>query len=371
MSWALGRAALAACCVGLLGCGGPAVDSPSNVRPGDAAGRGSGGEDVEFEDEAVERGAQQAHPASEPVQRGEALLAQGDAAGAERLFRAALTADASDARALLDLGLSRELQDDVPGAEHSYREAIRVDARFAEAHNNLGALLRERGDLAGALVALHEAVRLRANSPSAQANLALALEEHEELPAAEVAYRAAVRLAPRDPMARVNLGLLLLRMQRNDDAARTLREAMPLAADNRAALAGIGSGLRRAGEPETAVRALAAAVEVGEEPPTPGLLCELALAQYAAEDRPASEATLARVLAADERYATAHYLLASMLAGRGAFAQAITHFERYLALEPEGAQAAQARAGLSHARDAARAGAPAPAAPVRGVRTHR
>ena len=344
---------LAFCGAGLFGC-----PSSSTETGGTEVGSGSGGEGVEFEDEAAERGAQRAHPASEPVQRGEALLAQGDAPGAERLFREAITADASDARAHLDLGLAREIQEDVAGAERSYRDAIRVDPRFAEAHNNLGALLREKGDLSGAITALRESVRLRPNSPSAQSNLALALEEHDELPAAEAAYRVAVRLAPRDPMARVNLGLLLLQTQQNDEAARTLREAMPLATDNRAALAGIGSGLRRAGEPETAVRALSAAVEAGEEPPTPGLLCELALAQRAAEDRPAAEATLGRVLAADERYATAHYLLANMLAGRGAFADAIPHYERYLALEPQGAQAQEARERLVRARDAQRAAAP-------------
>jgi Flp pilus assembly protein TadD len=355
-------AALLAACAALAGCPSP----PASSRA-DGAESSGGGEVVEFEDEAAERNAQASRPASPTVQRGEALLARGDAAGAEALFREALTSDPRDARALLDLGLARELQEDASGAARAYRDAIAADARFAEAHNNLGALLRESGDLPGAVASLREAVRLRPESASAQSNLALALEESESWAEAEGAYRAAVRLAPRDPMARVNLGLLLLRLERTDDAARSLREALPLAEGNRAALAGIGSGLRRAGEPESAARALQAAVEAGSDAPTSGLLCELALAQRGAGDRPGAEATLGRVLAADERYATAHYLLANMLAGRGALAEAVTHFDRYLALEPRGPQADEARARRDRAREAQRAAAPAP----RGARSPR
>jgi Tfp pilus assembly protein PilF len=355
-------AGLLLACAALAGC--PSQSGSEAVRSADAS---EGGEVIEFEDEAAERSAQAAHPATPLVQRGEALLARGDAAAAETLFREAIAADARDARALLDLGLAREMQDDAPGAVRAYRDAIAADARFAEAHNNLGALLRETGELPGAVAALRESVRLRPESASAQSNLALALEESEALPEAEAAYRAAVRLAPRDPMARVNLGLLLLRLERKDDAARALREALPLAEGNRAALAGIGSGLRRAAEPEAAARALQAAVDAGGEPPTSGLLCELALAQRGAGDRPGAEATLGRVLAADERYATAHYLLANMLAGRGALAEAITHFERYLALEPRGPQADEARTRRDRAREAQGAATPAP----RGARPPR
>ncbi len=340
-------------CAALVGCPAPASPTGANA--------GEGGEAVEFEDEAAARGAEAAHPASPAVQRGEALLARGDAAGAEALFREALTAAPGDARALLDLGLARELQEDPAGAARAYRKAIAADPRFAEAHNNLGALLREEGDLPGAVTSLREAVRLRAGSASAHANLALALEESDALAEAEGAYRAAARLAPRDPMARVNLGLLLLRLERADDAARTLREALPLAEGNRAALAGIGSGLRRAGEPEAAARALTAAVDADTAPPASGLLCELALAQRGAGDRPGAEATLGRVLAADERYATAHYLLANMLAGRGVLAEAVQRFERYLVLEPSGPHAAEARERLTRARESLRTPAARPA----------
>jgi Flp pilus assembly protein TadD len=120
-----------------------------------------------------------------------------------------------------------------------------------------------------------------------------------------------------------------------------LRAAREGAGDNRAALVAIGNGLRRAGDAQGALSAMQAAAQGGD--PTPAVLAELALAQRAAGDREAALATLERALALDPRYATAHYLLANMLAGAQRGAEARKHYERYLALEPKGPNAAQAR----------------------------
>jgi tetratricopeptide (TPR) repeat protein len=93
------------------------------------------------------------------------------------------------------------------------------------------------------------------------------------------------------------------------------------------------------------------AVQAGDDA-TPALLAELALAQRAAGDRDAAIATLERALATDARYATGHYLLANMLAGAQRPADAKKHYERYLALEPNGPQASQARERLKMLKQA-------------------
>ncbi|MBC7172720.1 MAG: hypothetical protein H5U40_09850, partial [Polyangiaceae bacterium] len=58
-------------------------------------------DDVEFDEERESPAAR--HPANETVERGESALARGQVREAKALFEAAVAADASDARARLDL----------------------------------------------------------------------------------------------------------------------------------------------------------------------------------------------------------------------------------------------------------------------------
>lgn len=279
--------------------------------------------------------------ASEQVEQGEALLQQGDGAGAKALFEEAIAAHPDDARAHLDLGLASELLDDVKGAEAAYRRAAELQPNLAEALNNLGVLLRDRGALDEAIPLLRRAAEANPKSAAAHANLALALEDQGDVAGAEQAYRAALRIQP-TALTQANLGLLLLARGDQKGARQELQQARALAEGNRAALVAIGNGLRRAGDPQGALQAMQAAV-ASDSQPTPALLSELALAQYAAGERSAAVASLERALDRDPRYATAHYLLGNMLASDGKRPQARKHFQRYLALEPKGPHAAQAK----------------------------
>jgi Flp pilus assembly protein TadD len=283
--------------------------------------------------------------ASSLVKQGEAKLQAQDAPGAQALFEQAISADPKDARARLDLGIARELQEDTKGAEAAYRAAIELQPDLAEALNNLGVLLRDRGELDQAIDVLGRAARANPQSASAQANLGLALEDHGDAAGAERAYRAAIDIDPKAVMTRVNLGLLLIGRGDEGGAREQLGAALQGAQGNRPALVAIGNGLRRAGDAQGALQAMQAAVQ-GSPPATPAVRTELALAQRAAGDRDGAIATLEKVIAENANYATAHYVLGNMLAAEKRTADARKHFERYLALEPKGAQAAQARERL-------------------------
>jgi len=280
--------------------------------------------------------------ASPLVKQGEAKLQQKDLQGARALFEQAAQEDPHDARAQLDLGITAELLADPEAAEAAYRKAVEIDGTLAEALNNLGVLLRDRGQLDEAVPLLERAAAANPGSSAAQANLGLALEDKGDLAGAEAAYRKALQLKEPDLMTRVNLGLLLVGKGDLDGGRNELRAALPGAAGNRAALVAIGNGLRRASDAAGALQAMQGAVESGGDP-TPALLSELALAQRAAGDRDAAIATLERALDLDAKYATAHYLLGNLFAGASKPAEAKKHYERYLALEPKGAQADQAR----------------------------
>lgn len=290
--------------------------------------------------EAEEREAPQA---SSAVKEGEGKLQANDAAGAKVLFERALAENPRDARAALDLGIANEILEDLEGAETAYRKALEIDPNFAEAQNNLGVLLRDRGSLEEAVELLERAAKANAGSPAVHKNLALALEDRNQLDRAGQEYARALELAPDDAMTRANYGLLLLRQDKKEEAARQLSQALGQAKD-RAALLAIGNGLRRAGDANGAVRAMEQAVAVGQ--PTPALLSELALAQRAAGQDAKALATLDRALAADPKYALAHYLKGNMFAADKKFAEAKTEFETYLKLAPSGEQAANAKQRL-------------------------
>jgi Tfp pilus assembly protein PilF len=291
-------------------------------------------------------------PASELVQQGEQRLADNDPAGARPLFERAVAENPQDARAHFDLALALESLGEIAGAEEHYRRAVALQGDFAEALNNLGLLLRGQGKSGEAIGFLRGAVAANPGSDEGHMNLALALEENGELPAAEAEYRESLRINPGQAMTRANLGLLLIRTGKVEEAAAELKRALPQARGNRAALLAIGNGLRRAGEFRTAVSAMKEAVKAGESGPTPALLSELALAQLAAGERPAAMETARKAIELDARYAVAHYLLANMLAADGKYAEAISHYQRYLKLEPQGEQAARARERMKRARQA-------------------
>ena len=200
-----------------------------------------------FEDEAASASAP---AASAAVSRGERLLAEGDAEGAEAAFREAIAQDAADPRAHLDLGLALELQERFEEAEAAYRAALEVDADFTEALNNLGVLLRDSGRVGEAITTFERAVEVRPGFASAHLNLGLALEDEGDVERAMAAYRRVIEIAPREPTARVQLGLLQLSAEQTEAALITLRRAMESAQGSRAMLTALGNGLRRAGDPQ-------------------------------------------------------------------------------------------------------------------------
>ena len=283
---------------------------------------------------------------SPAVREGETLLAKGDAKGAKAKFEEAIREDPRDVRALLDLGLALEALEDFDGAEAAYRRAVAVDPGFAEALNNLGVLLREGGELEDAVAALRHAVEADPDLGSARANLAMAYEDAGDVRQAAESYRLAVRLLPDDPMVRANHGLFLLKLGKKAEAIAEFRAGVPHAARDRAALLAMGNGLRRSGEAGEAASVIQQAISAGDGKATPALLAELSLAQHAAGDVRGAKASLQSALRADPKYATAHYLLISMLLSEGDLSSANKHYKRLQALDESGELARRAKANI-------------------------
>jgi Tfp pilus assembly protein PilF len=293
--------------------------------------------------------ARAAPQASALVREGEQLLQAGDAAGAKTKFEAQLAQSEHDARALLGLGLAEEALGHTDAAADAYREAAESDPSLAEAHNNLGLILRDKDQLDAAVAELEAAVKADPRLASAQANLALAYEDQGRAPEATKAYEAALGLSD-DAMLHANFGLFLLGAGNSERAVSELRKALDAAKGDRAVLLAVGNGMRRAGKPDEAVRAISAAVAGGDGKPTPALLSELALAQHAANLDAEAKKSLEQALELDPKYASAHYVLGSLLAGEGNKKEAIKHYQKCLELEPKGPLADKAREKLAQAK---------------------
>jgi len=97
------------------------------------------------------------------------------------------------------------------------------------------------------------------------------------------------------------------------------------------------------------------AIEAREQGPTPALLAELGAAQAGAGDRDAARATFEQALGLDPLYATAHYMLAGLLAAAGHYDEAIEHYEAVVHAHGQPQLAARARERLRAARRAATA----------------
>jgi Tfp pilus assembly protein PilF len=287
--------------------------------------------------------------ASAEVREGEQLLQQGDGEGAKAKFEAALAKNPKDPRALLGLGLAEEALGHVDAAVDAYREALEVDGSLAEAHNNLGLILRDKDQLDAAVAELEAAVKADPRLASAQANLALAYEDQGRAPEATKAYEAAIGLSD-DAMLHANFGLFLLGAGNSERAVSELRKALDGAKGDRAVLLAVGNGMRRAGKPDEAVRALSEAVKGGDGKPTPALLSELALAQHAANLDADAKKSLEQALELDPKYASAHYVLGSLLAGEGNKKEAIKHYQKCIDLDPKGPLADKAREKLAAAK---------------------
>ncbi|NKB57950.1 MAG: tetratricopeptide repeat protein [Alphaproteobacteria bacterium] len=192
----------------------------------------------------------------------------GDLAGAEKLCRQVLAADANNAEALHLVGViaHRGGRNDI-GVDF-VRRAIAADETVASFQNTLGYLLRIGGHYSEAIAALRRAVALQADYADAHNNLGIAYAESGDLDAAETAYRDALAHRAEFPEAQNNLGNLLYRMGRIDDSLAAYEAATTLRPDYAEAHANRGDACLNQGKTDEALDAYRKAAEAAPKWPS-------------------------------------------------------------------------------------------------------
>jgi tetratricopeptide (TPR) repeat protein len=204
---------------------------------------------------------------------GNARLALGEPAAAERAYRSALDLEPWSARAHFGLGNALDAQGRREEAAAAFRAALAREPDLADAHTNLAIALDALGRADEALVHYERALALPPEGAHEHLNLARHRLTRADPEGALAAFRAAARLAPTDPKPLEMIArLLAARAEASPaeraEAVRAAEEAERLTGSTRPELAE-ALGLARAAAGDTAGARAAFALGlalVGDDP---------------------------------------------------------------------------------------------------------
>ncbi len=154
----------------------------------------------------------------------QALRAQ-DWTDAVAAFRRGLTVAPDDASLRYWMASAMIASGDAAGAEREFREVLRRHPGYANAHFSLGAIMAQRGQRAEALAAYKAAVRYAPTMPDARLRLADTLRAAGQLREAFAQYDEAVRLDPKAVSGWVGGAETLLALGDTDQARDWLTRA--------------------------------------------------------------------------------------------------------------------------------------------------
>ena len=263
------------------------------------------------------------------VQRGNALLKQGKAHEAERVYRAVLDSDPDDAQALAGLGnvLIRLGRDNE--AWNALQSAARLDDAIHHAHSGLAWLALKRRDAVDAQRLAERALALDSGDSNGRFVLAQILFQHGRFAEAEVEFARAIelngehleernrlaneafaasqfdkaarhylayaQLRKTDAKAWTNVGLSFGRLRNVAAASAALEKAIALAPNQAEPVAALASVLREAGANNaTLIPVYRKLVQLA--PHATNVLLHLARALIAETDYPQAKASLQQIL---------------------------------------------------------------------------
>ena len=271
------------------------------------------------------------------LEAGVARHAAGDAAGAEAMFRQALTQEADNPTALYLLGLARFEAGAAAEAEMLIQHLAELRPDHAQAQYTLASIRHWRDDRAGAIVAYRRVLELEPTHPAALVGIARALSESGEHAEALVAAELAMGQTPDDASAQMALAAAWRGLGEVRKAADAFLRAADLAPGMVAAHVGYSLAMADAGEAEPAKFAALRALTIDSNLPDAWLALGTALRGL--HDPKAAADAFEHALQLDPNRTNAHLNLGLALIELEKPREAAAHLHRVLELDPTSAKA--------------------------------
>jgi tetratricopeptide (TPR) repeat protein len=281
---------------------------------------------------AMARRALDLDPKSSEAHRaaGDAALALGQEADAEREYTAALLMEAGNAGAEYGLGRLTERQKKWNTAASHYRRTLELNSRNVYAAIGLGRAMEEV-DKTAARIAYGRAIEIDPSDASARNDFGVFLFRSGDMDRAVSELIQAVRLAPQRAVYHENLGRVLRRQGKLKESEREVSDATRLAPNETSAWTTLGHLRLELNKPDDAATAFRAALDLdpSSEPAASGLGASLAEAGRL----PEAEEALTKALAANPKSAVLWNNLGVIRSRRNAFAGAVEAFQKALAID--------------------------------------
>jgi len=141
---------------------------------------------------------------------------------------------------------------DAATAEREYKAAVQRNPNLRMAHSRLGDMYKQRGDYAAASRHYESLARLDPYDPKSHYNVGLAYQFLNRLQDAAAAYLRALNLNPSDVKSNMNLGLVYLALGQIDDGVKYLERATQLDPRSAVAWSNLGVALDARGDTSVA-----------------------------------------------------------------------------------------------------------------------
>jgi len=165
----------------------------------------------------------------DPVEHALQRLADGDAAGAEKILEAALVDAPDDHELWFSLAVAQQEQGRADDAVASYEKALALKPGYAAALLGLGGLALDAGDPAAAEAHFSGALEANPDFAAAHYNLAVARMRQGNMADARAPLEAAHRLEPEDVDVLVDLAKVLATANDREPALELAKRAASLA----------------------------------------------------------------------------------------------------------------------------------------------
>jgi tetratricopeptide (TPR) repeat protein len=148
--------------------------------------------------------------------------------------------------------------------EH-YRKAVELEPTFAKANNNLGVVLLKQDQTEEAINYFRKALKFDPKLAAAHINMGAALVKQNQFETAVVHFNEALKISSNLPNAQYQLASALLKMDRTEQAVKHLERAIQLNPDHAEARNDLGGQLLQQGETEKAFEQLSRAIDINPE----------------------------------------------------------------------------------------------------------